>query len=161
MATAIELAIAYLFLRPLPIDVLVVIVAYIPLLVFVSGNVAIQAAARVLVRLQSGRTEAWSPWSQAWNEMQAGLVLAVLAAILSAPLLVLLGRQWEFAVLVSGALGVAVVLGAGVGAVLPVLLHRLRLDPAIASGPLLGSAMDILSLSVYLALAAAFSKVIT
>jgi magnesium transporter len=45
--------------------------------------------------------------------------------------------------------------------VLPVLLHRLRLDPAIASGPLLGSAMDILSLSVYLALAAAFSKVIT
>lgn len=160
-ATAIELAIAYVLLRPLDLDLLLVIVAYIPLLVFVGGNVAVQAAARVLVRLQSGKTESWSPWVQARSEMQAGLVLAVLAGCLALPVLILLGRDWEFAALVSTALGVAVVLGAGIGATLPVVLQRLRLDPAIASGPLLGSAMDILSLTVYLSLATAFSKAIT
>lgn len=159
-ATVIELTIAYLFLRPLPVDVLVVTVAYIPLLVFVGGNIAVQAAARVLVRLESGRTEAWSPWIQARNEMKAGLVLATFAAAGALPILVLLGRSWGFAGLVSAALAIAVVLGAGLGAALPVLLQRLRLDPAIASGPLLGSAMDILSLSAYLSMATAFSKVI-
>lgn len=160
-ATIIELAIAYLLLRPLPVPLLVAIVAYIPLLVFVGGNIAVQAAARVLVRLESGRTEAWSPWVQARNEMQAGLVLALLAVVLTLPVLILIGRGWQFALLVSVALAAAVVLGAGIGATLPVVLHRMRLDPAIASGPLLGSAMDIISLSVYLSLATAFSKVIT
>lgn len=159
-AMIIELALAYFLLRPLPVEVLVVTVAYIPLLVLVSGNTAVQAAARVLVRLVSGQTEAWSPWKQAKREMKAGLILGALASGLSIPVLILLGRRWQFSIVVGAALAVSIVLGAGLGATLPVVLQRLRLDPAIASGPLLGSAMDIVSLSVYLSLAAAFSYVI-
>lgn len=160
-ATVIELSLAYILLRPLPTDLLVMTVAYIPLLVFVGGNTAVSAAARVLVRLDSGRSEAWSPWVQARRELQAGLLLAVLAAGLTLPLLVVLGRRWEFALVVAVALAITVVAGAGLGAALPVMLQRLRLDPAIASGPLLGSAMDIVSLTVYITLALTFSRAIT
>lgn len=160
-AMVIELSIAYLLLRPLPTDLLVLTVAYIPLLVFVGGNTAVQAAARVLVRLVSGKTQSWSPWTAARKELEAGVLLAVLAAAIGMPALVLFGRGWEFAAVVSLALAIAVIAGAGIGATLPVALHRMHLDPAIASGPLLGSAMDIVSLSVYLTLATTFSKVIT
>ena len=62
--------------------------------------------------------------------------------------------------LVAAALAITVVAGAGLGAALPVVLRRLRLDPAIASGPLLGSAMDIVSLTVYVTLVLLFSRVI-
>jgi magnesium transporter len=159
-ATVIELSLAYILLRPLPADLLVVTVAYIPLLVFVGGNTAVSAAARVLVRLDSGRSEAWSPWVQARRELQAGLLLAVFAAALTLPLLVVLGRGWEFSLVVAVALAITVVAGAGLGAALPVVLKRLRLDPAIASGPLLGSAMDVVSLTVYISLALTFSRAI-
>lgn len=152
-ATVIELTIAYFLLRPLPVDLLVTTVVYIPLLVFVGGNTAVQAAARVLVRLESGRTEAWSPWGQTKRELEAGLLLAVLAAALSLPILLLFGRGWALSATIAAALAITVVLAAGLGATLPVLLHRMRLDPAIASGPLLGSAMDVVSLFVYLTLA--------
>lgn len=160
-AAVIELGIAYSLLRPLPLDLLIFVVAYIPLLVFVGGNTAVQAAARVLVRLESPSTEAWSPWVQAGKELKAGIVIAVLAAGLSLPILAVLGRGLEFAGVVAAALALTVVLGAAIGALLPVALQRMRLDPAIASGPLLGSAMDIVSLTVYLTLATVFSAAIT
>jgi magnesium transporter len=159
-ATVIELALAWIVLRPLPATMLVTTVAYIPLLVFVGGNTAVSAAARVLVRLDSGRSEAWSPWGQARRELEAGLLLAGLAAALTLPLLVVLGRPWELSLVVAAALAITVVAGAGLGAALPVLLRRLRLDPAIASGPLLGSAMDVVSLTVYVTLVLLFSRAI-
>jgi magnesium transporter len=160
-ATVIELGLAFVLLRPLPAELLALTVAYIPLLVFVGGNTAVSAAARVLVRLDSGRTETWSPWVGARRELQAGLLLAVLAGGLTLPLLGLLGRGWQFSLVVAAALAITVVAGAGLGAALPVVLQRLRLDPAIASGPLLGSAMDIVSLTVYITLALAFSRALT
>jgi magnesium transporter len=159
-ATVAELALAWIVLRHLPPALLVTAVAYIPLLVFVGGNTAVSAAARVLVRLDSGRSEAWSPWGQARRELQAGLLLAGLAAALTLPLLVMLGRPWKLSLLVAAALAITVVAGAGLGAALPVVLRRLRLDPAIASGPLLGSAMDIVSLTVYVTLVLLFSRAI-
>lgn len=159
-ATIIELALAYLLLRPLPRDLLVVTIVYIPLLVFIGGNTAVQAAARVLVGLQSERTETWSPWVQARREMQAGLVLAVLATILTFPLLLAFGRGMEFAAVVAPAVGLTVAAGAALGASLPIVLKRMRLDPGIASGPLLGSAMDIVSLFIYIGLARTFTRFI-
>ncbi|HLF69393.1 MAG TPA: CBS domain-containing protein, partial [Actinomycetota bacterium] len=77
ISTLIELLIAYLLLRPLPRELMAATVAYIPLLIFLGGNAAIQAAARVLVRLQGPRTEAWSAWKQARRELEAGALLGV------------------------------------------------------------------------------------
>ncbi|MGH2811984.1 MAG: magnesium transporter, partial [Actinomycetota bacterium] len=81
-------------------------------------------------------------------------------AAIALPVMAFIGRGWQFAIVLSLALGMAVVASAGIGAALPVLLHRLRLDPAIASGPLLGSATDIVSLTIYLSLASTFSSFI-
>lgn len=158
IATLIELAIAYVLLRPLPDELLVMTIAYIPLLVFVGGNTAVQAAARVLVRLVSGKTESWSPWRQAKRELEAGVILAALAAAATFPIVLLLGQDIRFAAIVAPAVAITVVVGAGVGAALPVVLHRLKLDPAIASGPLLGSVMDLVSVFVYVTLALTFSR---
>jgi len=159
-AAFIELILAYFLLRPLPDELLVVTISYVPLLVFVGGNTAVQAAAPVLARLAGGRAEAWSPWRQARRELQAGLVLAGLAAVATVPLVLLLGRGLSFAAVVAPAVALTVVAGAGIGASLPIILQGLKLDPAIASGPLLGSAMDIVSLLIYTSLAVNFSRLI-
>lgn len=158
IATLIELGIAYLLLRPLPGHLLVLTVAYIPLLVFVGGNTAVQAAARVLVRLVSGKSESWSPWRQARRELEAGVILAVLAALAAFVVVLAVGQDVKFAAVVAPAMALTVVIGAGLGASLPVLLQRLRFDPAIASGPLLGSAMDLVSVFIYVTLVLTFAR---
>ena len=39
------------------------------------------------------------------------------------------------------------------GVILPVILQRLRIDPAVASNPLIASVMDIMGLVIYFAIA--------
>ncbi|MCA1839118.1 MAG: magnesium transporter [Actinomycetota bacterium] len=160
VATIVELLLAYLLLRPLSKDLLVLTVAYIPLLVFIGGNTAVQAAARVLRRLLSGRSETWSAWGQARKEVEAGLLLALIAGGLTFPFLAIIARGWRFAAVVAPAVALTVVVGAALGATLPIILQRLSIDPAIASGPLLGSAMDIVSLLIYISLAITFARFI-
>ena len=41
------------------------------------------------------------------------------------------------------------------GVILPVILQRLRIDPAVASNPLISSVMDILGLLIYFSVARA------
>lgn len=158
IASVVELALAYALLRPLPRDLLLVTVAYIPLLLLTGGNAAVQAAARVLVRLSSPRTETWSPWLQARKELEAGFILALISAALTFPLVWILGSGVGLAAIVAPAVAITVIFGAGLGASLPIILHRLKFDPAIASGPLIGSAMDIVSLFVYVTLALVFQR---
>ncbi|MGH2773648.1 MAG: magnesium transporter [Actinomycetota bacterium] len=157
-ATVIELLVAYALLRPLPPDLLVALIAYVPLLIFVGGNTAVQAAARVFVRLSGSPTEVRNPWRQARREVEAGAVLAFLAAAATFPLLLMGGKGLEFAAVVTPAVAVTVLAGAGLGACLPIVLRRFRIDPAIASGPLLGTAMDALSLFIYVTVAVQFSR---
>jgi magnesium transporter len=47
----------------------------------------------------------------------------------------------------------AVVLSAGLGALTPLLFRALGIDPAVASGPLITTLNDVLSLLIYFSIA--------
>ena len=42
------------------------------------------------------------------------------------------------------------------GAAIPLILHRINLDPAIATGPFVTTSVDIMGVSVYLLIASIF-----
>jgi magnesium transporter len=48
-----------------------------------------------------------------------------------------------------------VIVSSLLGVILPLVLQRLRVDPAMASNPLIASVMDILGLLIYFSIAAA------
>ena len=57
-------------------------------------------------------------------------------------------------VVVAAALFAAMSFSAAFGAVIPILLTRLRIDPAVASGPLISFIIDICSMLIYYAVTA-------
>ena len=67
---------------------------------------------------------------------------------------------WTGDVLLGGcvglAMGAAVILAAVMGAVVPLVFRRLGIDPAVASGPLITTLNDGLSLLLYFGIAAFF-----
>jgi len=72
-----------------------------------------------------------------------GLVLAALGFAYA--------RYWEtldapFALMFALLIGITVILGIFLGAILPFIMRRFRLDPAIASAPVIATVMDILGL---------------
>jgi len=64
-------------------------------------------------------------------------------------LLGLLQGGWILAAIVSLTMACIVVFSSIFGILLPLILHRMRLDPAVASSPLIASVMDIMGLAIY------------
>jgi len=61
----------------------------------------------------------------------------------------LLQGGWILAAIVSLTMACIVIFSSIFGILLPLILHRMRLDPAVASSPLIASVMDIMGLAIY------------
>lgn len=70
------------------------------------------------------------------------------------------GYAWLSAFLISGCVGVslvvAMVISSLVGTLIPMLFHRIRIDPAVASGPLITTVNDLVAVVTYYGLALVF-----
>ena len=125
---------------------------YVPVLVGTGGNTGNQSST-LLVRALATRDVALGDWWRIMRkELGVGFLLgATLAALLS--LKVLIDGQTGLLLVVGISLGLVVLLANVVGAMLPLLLRRLKLDPALISNPLIATVTDVTGLVVYLSVA--------
>ena len=70
------------------------------------------------------------------------------------------GYAWGSAFLISGCVGVslvvAMVISSLVGTVIPMFFHKIKIDPAVASGPLITTVNDLVAVVTYYGLALVF-----
>ena len=65
----------------------------------------------------------------------------------------MLHRQPILATIVGGSLTAAMTVGTLMGAVIPLIMNKLNIDPAVASGPFITTINDIISMLIYFGLA--------
>jgi magnesium transporter len=65
----------------------------------------------------------------------------------------LAGEGVEFATLIGVTVITIVLLGCIIGGMIPMLLHRLKIDPATSSTPFIATCVDVLGIVIYLGLA--------
>ncbi len=88
------------------------------------------------------------------KELATGVLIGGLIAAVFFPFCVWTFNDFSLAVVVSLSLFASCVVAAAVALVLPWILGRLHRDPAFGSGPLATVVQDLLSIAIYLALAA-------
>ncbi|MBO7762675.1 MAG: magnesium transporter, partial [Clostridia bacterium] len=141
----------------------VVLTAFIPMLMGTGGNSGSQASVTVIRGLSLGEIGYRNTLAVAIKELAVSLLCGVsLAAVNFGKMLLvdrlLLGNAAVtpmVALAVSLALAVTVVLAKLIGGLLPLLVGRVGLDPAVMAGPFITTLVDALSLLVYFALASA------
>lgn len=132
----------------------VVLAFYVPLLIGAGGNSGTQSAMLVIRSLATGELRAQDWWRVVVKEVTVGLLLGgLLAAVLAlrgyfsahggAPLAF---------VLAASMLGV-VVWANLVGALLPIVLRAVKLDPAVVSAPLIATLVDVSGIFLYFTIA--------
>ena len=62
---------------------------------------------------------------------------------------------------VGASLLVTLIIGTIAGTIIPLILYKLKADPAVASGPLITTINDILSLLIYFGIATMFISQLT
>ncbi|WP_273140414.1 magnesium transporter [Jonquetella anthropi] len=132
---------------------------FVPLLIGTGGNSGTQSAT-VMVRSITLGTGSWRNAGETiLRETGVGVTMGVVLGILGLLRAVSLGVGLPVTLAVGVALAAVVLMGNLVGTLLPLVGHSLGIDPAIMSGPLLTTVVDVCGLMVYFGIAQAFLKV--
>ncbi|MFA6636457.1 MAG: magnesium transporter [Candidatus Omnitrophota bacterium] len=135
------------------LEAVVALAFFIPLLCASAGNVGTQSSTVVIRGMATGEIEMKDVFRVVRKESSVGIMMGVGMGILAAARSVPMDRSLRLAATVSVAMVVAVLAAATLGGILPMLFKKLKLDPALMSGPFITSIVDIISLLVYLQIA--------
>jgi len=123
---------------------------FIPLIAAMGGNVGVQSAAIVVQGLATGRKPSDARLlPRLVKEFSVALLNGAIcsAVILGASLA--LGYGWSLSITVSLALIAVIIFAALFGTFVPLTLDRFKIDPALATGPFITTANDIIGLIIY------------
>ena len=135
---------------------LLVLTFFVPLIVGTAGSIGIQAAVVVVRELALGEIDVMRMGQRVLRELQVAAINgAVLAAILFIAV-VAWRRDTGLGVLLFGSLILVIFVAAFIGASVPLLFQRWRIDPAIATGPFITVCNDIIGLAIYLSLSSVY-----
>ena len=128
---------------------------FVPLLIGTGGNAGSQTTSTIIRALAVGEIDLGDALYTLWHELRTGLLLGVamaMAAIAYGRALTW-GSSQALAITVSLAILAIVVWANGLGSVLPLLAARLRIDPAVVSGPVMSTLVDATGLFIYFTIA--------
>ena len=142
-----------------------ILAAFMPVMTAMAGNAAIQSASIAVQGLSSGRLLPSDALRRVGKELVVALVNGlVLAVLLGLAIFALgafrfgmfdmaLGELARVILMAVLSLVVVITLATTNGALIPVLLSRIGIDPAVSMGPFVTTANDILGLTVYFSIA--------
>jgi magnesium transporter len=132
---------------------------FVPLMIGTGGNAGSQTTTTIVRAMATGDVRFGDARRVMWKEMRVGVLLGVSMAAIGAVRAATWGTGGDLAIVVGLGLMCVVLLATFVGSVLPLVLRRLRLDPAVVSAPFITTFVDGIGLLIYFLLARAILEV--
>lgn len=129
---------------------------FIPLISGTSGNSGTQALAVAVRGIATGDVKDQSKLKLLMREMVTGFIMGVACAVVVVAIVYFWKGELVMGLLVGGAILCSIFVATLAGSFIPLLMHRLGIDPAVASGPFITTLNDVTSLMIYLGLATVF-----
>ncbi|MBE5891072.1 MAG: magnesium transporter [Lachnospiraceae bacterium] len=137
---------------------LTIIMAFQSLILDMAGNVGTQSLAVTIRVLMDETLTAKQKFGLVGKEMRVGLSNGLLLGIISFLFVglyisLIKGRGFAFGYSVSACIGaslvVAMVISSAVGTLIPLFFNKIKVDPAVASGPLITTINDLVAVVTY------------
>lgn len=123
---------------------------FIPLIAAMGGNVGIQSSAIIVKGIASGENVFENTLGNVFKELFVAVINATILSLLLFLYNWLWGPGLALTMSVSFSLFLVVLFASFSGTVVPLTLHRLKIDPALATGPFITTMNDIIGLLIYL-----------
>ncbi|TAJ26212.1 MAG: magnesium transporter [Nitrospirae bacterium] len=137
------------------IQEVVAIVTFIPVIAAMGGNVGLQSSTLIIRGLATGRIELTDVWKVFFREIRIGLLLGLACGLILTGVGWIWHDQGFLGMVVGISLIIAFFVSTSMATIMPVVLRRIGVDPAVAAGPFVTTANDITGITIYLALATA------
>src|SRR5690606_34620683 len=138
------------------LDKVALLAVFIPLIAGMAGNSGTQALAVAVRGIATGDIEEESKMKLLFREAGTGLITGIVCGLVVVGLVYFWKGELLIGVLVGTAVMGSIFVATLAGSFIPLLIHRLNIDPAVASGPFITTLNDIISILIYLGLATTF-----
>jgi len=138
------------------LDQVIALTFFIPMIAGMTGNTGTQSLAIVVRGLAAYDINKRLINRLIFRELGVGLIIGLINGLLIAVIAYFWQGNPVLGIVVGASLFATLIIGTLAGTVIPIILYHLKIDPAIASGPLITTLNDIFSLTVYFSLASFF-----
>lgn len=122
---------------------------FIPLITAMGGNVGVQSSAIVVQSLARGNAHLGSVMKKLKKEALVALLNGLILSITIYAITLIFGTP-VLGLVVSISLFTVIMFAAMFGTLIPLILDRYKIDPALATGPFITTLNDVLGLFIYL-----------
>ena len=129
-----------------------IIAAFMPLLAGLGGNIGTQSITLMVRGMSTGQISLNSGWHQILRETLTGVSIGFIFGVLVT--LVTWGWQHniELGLIVGIAMSLNMTIATLIGSCTPLILKKMKIDPAVASGPVIATTIYVIGRAVYLSL---------
>jgi len=133
---------------------LIILAYFMPLVLGMSGNIGSQSATIIIRNLALGKIDTKKFFKIIFKELRLGMAIGLIYAILlSSIAIILYSHTSGFYLVVGISIFIAMSTAASMGGIIPLLLQKFGIDPALASGPFVTTIMDLLGVTIYFTVA--------
>jgi magnesium transporter len=132
---------------------LVALSFFVPLMIGTGGNSGSQTTSTIIRAIAVGEARFEDSLRLLWHEMRVGILLGLVMAAFGFGRALTWGSPMPLAMTVAVSLFTLVLWANSMGSLLPPLAAKLRIDPAVISGPVMSTLVDATGLFIYFTLA--------
>ena len=133
------------------------LVAYMPMLMGTGGNTGSQASTLIIRGLATGAVELSDAAKILWKEARIGIVVGLILSAFNFLRVVFLdGQSVMIALTICTAMIFIVIIAKLLGSMIPLIVKKIGLDPALIANPFISSISDAVALTIYFAMASLF-----
>ncbi|MBN9653909.1 magnesium transporter [Halobacillus litoralis] len=142
------------------LDQVAILAIFIPLIAGMAGNTGTQALAVAVRGIATGEIEKQGKWKMMMREAGTGIITGLSCGVLITLIVYIWHENFYLGALVGLSIFMTLVVATLAGSLVPLLMHRLKIDPAVASGPFITTVNDLISILIYFGLATAFMNLL-
>lgn len=134
---------------------IIALAAFIPVIIGMGGNIGTQSSTIVVRGIATGRIDFGNDLKLILKELSVGLILGGFYGLLLGALAFFFFKDVPatFGLVVGLSICFSMIIATSIGTMVPLLLRKLDVDPAIATGPFVTTTIDILGVGVYFLIA--------
>jgi magnesium transporter len=135
--------------------------AFIPVILGMGGNIATQSSTIIVRGMATGRVNIGGEIKLIFKEIKVGTILGILYGILLGLFakITFVDSPKNLGFVVGLSICSSMIIAATVGTIIPLLLRKLDIDPAVATGPFVTTSIDILGVLFYFFIAGYFLQI--
>ncbi len=133
-----------------------VLAIFIPLIAGMAGNTGTQALAVAVRGLATGEYGKQGKWKLIVREGLTGLITGTICGIVITGVIYLWKGEIFLGILVGLSIMATLIVATLAGSLVPIVMDKFHIDPAVASGPFITTINDIISILIYFGMATAF-----